>query len=611
MKKHILLLIVGLGFLLPTLEAQQMANSIIQISRGNIFNPGRTTTGDLNQLFIAYQNRTILASELASNAEFVQFLGKPVGKKKAFCWGFKVINDQEHTEGRLLISPQISARVFQNDHSYLSVGISAGLLNWTSNYQTAPQYTPEDPVLRNGNFMDLDAAAGITYHYQQNKIGFEAGIAAQQLAGNVITKQLDGMRMLPHVDANASLLIEVAPKVNLGPRLFYRNTLGQTKATLRAATTDVGLTTRLGGKGFWLAGSYRIDQSAFNVATGIRVARSDTAPRVEGFANFIDINFGYTHPLQEVSLFGPTLEVGVAWTFGKRKFIREKPTVLARNFWKSDDWMTEFRVKYLDQNAPANLFAKSYITPKAIYLDFSFPDISRRYIGDSPIDKMDSLLYRIGMEWEGVDGLLENLASKVVDECLNPDTLDKIVTEDLEPLRHLARVELSAKLRGDEEAVHFGSGIEYAGELGTNNLNEDTLFIDVVFNDKDTTLAVRPGAMTSKLELAALKLHAMGKKIEYELRYLYQDTKFNILWEGEEVGEDESLPVVRMAKPRIIPNNPQMQFFQENMVSLKVLRFRRYWSNRSDSQEKDRQFTPSEEEKLGEDVDQIELHQND
>ena len=611
MKKHILLLVVGLGFLCPALDAQQMANSIIQISRGNIFNPGRSTTGDLHQLFVAYQNRTVLASEMASNAQFLQYLSKPVDRKEAFCWGFKIINDLEHTEGRLLISPQISARVFQNDHSYLSVGISAGLLNWTSNYQTAPQYTPEDPVLRNGNFIDLDAAAGITYHFQQNKIGFEAGIAAQQLAGNVVTKQLDGMRMLPHVDANVSLLVEVAPKVRLGPRIFYRNTLGQSAATLRTATTNFGLTSYLGDKGIWLAGSYRIDQGAFDAAAGIRVVRTDTAPKVEGFANFIDINFGYTHPLQEVSLFGPTVEVGVAWTFGKRRFVKPEPTEVAQNFWKSDDLMTEFRVKYLDQNAPANLFAKSVIESRAVYLDFTFPDMSRRYVGDSPIDKMDSLLYRIGMEWEGVDGLLENLAGKVLEESLDPDTLEKIVPEDLEPLRHLAQIELSANLRGDEEAVHFGSGIEYAGELGTNNLNDDTLFIDVVFNDKDTTLAIRPGAMTSILELAALKLHAMRKKLEYELRYHYQDIKFNILWEGEEVGEDESLPIVRIAKPRIIPNNPQMQFFQENRISMKILRFKRYWPDRSDTKEKNRQIPPSREEKMGEDIHNMELQQND
>lgn len=607
MKIYISILGALLALIGSPVFSQQFPTSTIQILKADPFNPGRSLTGDLHQLSFNYQQRSLPSSGYSSASQFLQYLHKPIGKNKTFCWGFRIVNDKEHTEGRLALSPQISAKVFENDHSYLALGISAGILNWTSNYLQSRIYDGEDPHLITGNnFIELDAGLGATFFAKNEAIEFMVGVAANQLPSNLITKQLPGLRLLPHYNANASLVFSLTEGFNIGPRIFYRNTLGQSEATLRNATTDIGLIGRLEEKDMWIAGSYRINQSALNAGLGFRIAKTDTLGQVEGFANFLDLNFGFTYPMADASAFGPTAEIGIAWTFGKRKFIREINEKSAQPFWQSDDWMTNHRVARMDPNGPEDLMAVAEFNQKAVYISYSFPDISRRYIGDASMIVQDSLLYRIGMEWKGVDGLLENIPAEVIPEAFWPDTTDIIDPENLEPLKKLSWIELSAFLRGDEERVHFNSDIIYVGELGTNNETDDTLFIPIVFNGLDTTLGIRVGSFISHLELAALKLHAMRKKLEYELKTQLGDN-FRVVWETEEgeVDEDEvddyRIPIM-IHKLRIIPNNPQMQYFQENVVELKFLRDRKFFKE-DEEEDFDRELMPSKEEELGVEAD--------
>lgn len=601
-----------MGLLWSPILAQQFPISTLQILKLDPFNPGRAVSGDLHELSFNYQQRSLQASGLASGSQFLQFRHKPVGKKKAFCWGFMVINDREHTEGRLAISPHISAKLFENEYSYLALGISAGILNWNSNYLKSRIYTGEDPNLISGsNFIELDAGLGATYHLQKETFGIVAGISANQLPGNLITRQLAGLRILPHLSANGSVLFRVMEGLKVGPRIFYRNTLGLGDAKLKTATTDIGFQAQLEDKGLWFAGSYRMNQSAVNAGLGICILKSDTMPKVEGFANFLDLNFGFTYPLAEVSAFGPTAEVGLAWKFGQRKFERVKKIKYAEPIWMSDEFLTRHRVDRMDPNAPDNLSAKRIVNRKAVYLTYSFPDITRQYIGDAPMVRNDTLLRRIGMEWKGVDGLLENIPEEVIKEVLWPDTTDIVDKENLEPLKKMKWIELSAKLRGDEEAVHFSSGIYYEGELGTNNITGDTLFIGVIFNGLDTMLAIRPGAMTSQLELAALKLHSMRKKLEYELN-LAMGEEYRVVWEGAPENEDEDeddlgIPIM-INKLRIVPNNPQMQYFQENTIEMKFRRDPKFKEKNQEREE--RTVKPSIEEQEGEEIRRIDISGN-
>ena len=583
------------------LHGQQVPYSTYQILRGGNYLPGNFPEGNVNQVHFNVQQRSMSIAGLSSGSQFLQFDHKPVGKKKSFSWGFILTNDREHTEQRFALTPQISAKILDKGGSTFSLGISAGILNWRSNYTDRRMFDEGDPELLGvaAQLLEVDAGLGGHYRYQKEALRVDASLALTQLAGNVLDDDPRLIPILPHVTMNLRSLYQVSPAFSIGPNVFYRNIFGTDTIRQGGGVVDLGIQAELPEKNLWVAGTYRVDNSAFQAGFGFRVAGTDTTPHKDLFGSFVDLNFGFSYPMAGASVFGPTAEVGVKWSFGKKKIPVIKIERYASNFWKSDDAMTEHRVQKIDPNGPEDLRAQAEVSQRAVYMTYTFPDFSRRYIGDAPVTRNDTLLYRIGMEWPGVDGLMENIPAYTIKEALWPDTTHVVDLENLEKLRKLAWIELSANLRGDEERVHFSSDVIYEGELGTNNVHNDTLFLDVVFNDQDTTLAIRLEAFTSQLELAALKLHAMRKKLEYELMAQYGD-EFVVVWEGQEQDEesgDYRTPMM-IRKPRIIPNNPQMQFFQENKVELKFFRDRKYVKGVENLKE-ERSVLPSEEEKLG------------
>lgn len=605
-----LILTMWLGSNFHSLEAQQFPIPIYQILNAGPFNPGRFPAGDLNEATFTYQQRTLQASGWSSTSQFLQYINKPIGKKENFGWGVMLTNDREHTESRLAFSPNITVQVIDNGQSALSIGFSAGILHWSSSYDQRNIYDFEDPFLQSRtNFFEVDAGLGASYSFETEAFELEVGGAANQLTGNLITKQLQGLRILPHYVTNASILYQALPGLKVGPRVFYKNTLNQGDATLIAATTDIGMLVKLVPKNFWLAGSYRINQSAITAGTGFRISKTDTAHFPEKLGSFMDVNLGFSYPLGDAMAFGPTAEIGLKWSFGRKKRKVIDNSRLAETFWKSDDWMTAHRVEKLDPNGPQDLYGTALIDQRAVYIRYSFPDISRRYVGDYPEFKRDTMLYRIGMEWEGVDALMENMPAVVIPQCLWPDTTGVMDPGNMEPLRLLSHLELSAYLRSNEVGVHFSSEIEYEGELGTNNYSYDTLFLDVVFDDLDTTLAIRIGTFMSQLELAAIKLHAMRSKLEYEFEAQMGDN-YILLREGAIQDEDDYRTPIKLKKMRIISDNPQMQFFQRNQIELKFLRDRNYIKDES-LFDPDRDLMPSKEEELGVEADEGEYDWDD
>jgi len=585
------------------LKAQQFPIPIYQILNAGPFNPGRFTVGDLNEATFTYQQRTLQASGWSSTSQFLQYINKPIGKNENFGWGVMLTNDREHTESRLAFSPNITVQVLENGPSFLSVGFSAGIIHWSSSYNQRQIYDSEDPYLQSRtNFFEVDAGLGASYSYQTEAFEAELGAAANQLTGNLITKQLAGLRILPHYTVNSSILFQPLAGLKIGPRVFYKNTLNQGDATLVAATTDLGMLVKFVPKNFWLAGSYRINQSAISAGTGFRISKSDTAHFPEKLGSFMDVNLGFSYPIGDAMAFGPTAELGLKWSFGKKKqeiISRERH---AQTFWKSDDWMTSHRVEKLDPNGPNDLHAAALIDQRAVYMRYNFPDISRRFVGDFPEFRRDTMLYRIGMEWQGIDGLMENIPSVVIPESLWPDTSDVVDQENMEPLRQLSYIELSAYLRSNEVGVHFNSETEYLGELGSNNYTYDTLFLDVVFDDVDTTLGIRVGTFVTELELAALKLHAMRSKLEYEFE-AQLGGDYILLREDATQDEDDYRASIQLKKLRIISDNPQMQYFQKNQIELKFLRDRKFITDES-LYDPDRELLPSEEEELGVEADE-------
>ena len=593
MKTYILktLILSWLCLASTLLIGQQIPISTIQVLHTGPFNPGRFPAGDLSEVHFNVQQRAMGVAGWSSGSQFLQYKHRPMGAKKSFTFGLNVTNDKEHSESRLAFSPQVSAKVLDKGNSALSVGISAGFINRNSNFSALRSEDPGDPEFSDQapNSLSLDAGLGASYRIETQAFRFEAGVMGSQLAGMIPEEDLDDLYSKAYVTANASFLYHVNPDFAIGPRAFYRGFLKEESirddslpAVLELEprfpkAIDLGLVLEIPDKDMWAGASYRLNSQVVNAGFGMRLMRTDTTPLPEVFASFVDANVGFSYPVGGTSVFGPTVEVGLTWTFGKKADRRVRFEKKADIFWKSEASMTAHRVAKIDPGAPPKLGAEVLVVPKSVYMTYSFPDLSRRYIGDAPKYKNDSLLYRIGMEWPGLDGLLENLPKGTIKEAFWPDTTGVVDLENLEPLKKLAWIELSANLRGDENGVHFSSEMPYEGELGTNNASEDTLFIDIVFNGEDTTMAIRKGAMTTQLELAALKLHAMRRKLEYELMAQLGDN-FVVVWEGVTLDEDSDdyRTPIEIRKPRVTPNNPQMQFLQENEIKLKFLRDRKY-----------------------------------
>lgn len=260
---------------------------------------------------------------------------------------------------------------------------------------------------------------------------------------------------------------------------------------------------------------------------------------------------------------------------------QEKPfqqLIHAHHFWENNVLLTN----HLDQKNHnphlAHLNAHSFLTPQSVRLTYSFFDHDLCYIGHSPTIRHDSLLQRIGYEWKGIDHFLEYIAHHVVAEALWPDSSRFLDPENLEPLQRLANIGLSAKLNRDEPSSFLDAGLFYEGELGIKNLDHDTLFIDIVLNGLDTTLAIRSGESISHLELAALKLDVMRKKLEYELISLFEDKVIvkeasRGHWIHEENIDHRDLIIIRPYK--IETEEFSKPYLQEASVSLKFIRSRK------------------------------------
>ena len=232
------------------------------------------------------------------------------------------------------------------------------------------------------------------------------------------------------------------------------------------------------------------------------------------------------------------------------------------------------QVSVAKPNGPQGLRGQTKPKATMVELTYSFDDNSYQYVGNTPQKALDTLFSELGPEWIGVDGILENIVLHVVKDGLTPDTNGVINPEILEPLKDLVSIELSTTLIVDEnEANMDAKGMMYEGEMGVNNRTKDSLRIKVVYNEKDTVIGIGQDHNITNLQLAALKMHAMRKKLEYELIQRYGDI-WAVLWDGEEPTVDKTAAkkIVYLKTPRITPNNPNQPAYQVNSVKLRFTR---------------------------------------
>ncbi len=572
---------LSIGFLLffaglTLVQAQQMPISMSQIFRPRLLNPARSGSVVHHNVFLSHQQRKILVPGWRSISQFLNYNSQPMGRSANWGWGINVVNDIEHTESRFNFTGSIAVQAIKTASSSLSLGINLGVVSWNSNYKETFVHDRDDPLLSTPfNFVDLDAGAGIGYSFSSKKVKFDLDGLFMQLPGNFLSAQLQGIRIIPHGVAAGKLLLSPLHNVHIGPMFFYRNIVFDSSTALFSATTDIGLMLELARQNIWVGGAYRVNRGALTGAFGMQVLTTDTAAMGERSGLFVDLNAGFSLPMWEGGPFGPSVEIGLDVSFGRpfaNRDYSDTLRIIDGAFWKNDGNLNRHTDNFL-VNSPMGLKSGTYVTSRNVLLTYYFPDQSLQYVGTTPIIEDDSLK-AVGVEWVGVDGLIEGIVDYVIGDALYPDSTSISNIDSLEVLKSMVSIELRASLQASERDVNqLAEGTVYEGELGTNNATDDTLFLDIIYNEIDTVLGIALYHYLNNLELAALKLHAIRMKMEYELKVKYGEVFY--FKRLEDPFDPQALvgrKQVIINRMRITPNNPNQDAFQVNKINLKFSR---------------------------------------
>lgn len=573
----------------------------IPLAPGHVFrldglNPASGGAGSLHQIEARYRQQGFMLDGWRSTHQFLSYHSSLMGERKRFGWGIMMSGDQEHTESRVAFSPGVSARIAETEQFDLTLGFSAGVIHWTSNYNNRRLLDQDDILLQRAySYLEVNAAMGARFNYQSKLIKGKAQVLADQLPGSLLTSRLDGIPLRPHALASGEVMATPIYNVWVGPLAFYRNTLNQRDTSFTASTLDAGLKVEFERQRLWVAGAYRLNQGAVTGGLGMQISGTD--PQNKNISQLeLDFSLNGSYPLNNSVAFGPEVDLGLIVRFAPRPKESINDSLLkATIFWRNDGLLNSHRVKYLDAYSPPGLQAYSSVEGRRVEISYDWPDNSLVYVGDDPI-RQDTIIRRLGFEWIGVDGLLQGLAKRVVTEALTPDDTYILDPENLEPLQLLTSVSVYGDLRVDYNGALMGAeGEIYKGEFGTNNATLDTLFIPIVFDDQDTLIAIQKNNYLTNLELATLKIHGIQRKLMYELDREHGD-EIAFLLEGTPQVTDysEGRRIVWIKKPRLTSGFTNQQDFQINRIQMKFLRFKKY----ADQEEYDPNWTPRNPETL-------------
>jgi hypothetical protein len=246
-------------------------------------------------------------------------------------------------------------------------------------------------------------------------------------------------------------------------------------------------------------------------------------------------------------------------------------------FWANNGNMDTHKERYLRPTAPPGLKAQTTLdveNPEKVWLDYEWDDVFYTYAGFNMKNGPDTLIAFLGDDWIAMDPIMENLVHEVVAEALHPVNLDYENIDSVEPLKDLSTISLAARLKFDQIAAEFGAeGLRYNGELGYNTKQGDSLakVVRVIYDGRDTTLVIPKGKQINNLELCALKLHALERKLAYEFDKYY-GSQFAFVTNVDDIIKYEGRKIVLLSFPEIIPNNPNQEPFQVTMVNIGFVR---------------------------------------
>ncbi len=594
------LLLIGCSTMLK-LNAQQIPISDNYIVQPSFMNPAAVGTSNLNTFFISHQQRKLGWDGWRSMSQFINFSSAPMGRNKNFGAGFFLNNDIEHTEQRISLNGAISVSLLHNSKNQLSVGINAGIMNWSSNYTKFRVYDRRDDLLASAtNFAELDAGAGIKYSFHNYFMRSELNGAFSQLPGNLVSKYVRGINLSPHVLAGGNALFSGDNNFFIGPLVFYRNTFFDADTSLQTGMIDLGAKAEIDRWGLWVAGAYRTNQSAVTGGFGLKVINPDTLFEGTRTAYFLGLNVTGSYPLNESSVFGPSLELGLTLSFGLVGEGVSAPDTLQEirgAFWKNEGNINQHKEKYLKYNAPSGLKAITEMTDKLVYLTYEWDDNMFLYRGNDLLVAEDTLLETVGQEWIGVDGIIGNLATEVAYDALYPDTINTQYPDSIERLDDLIAIELNAFLRVDELAANFGAqGVVFNGDLPSDN--PDSLVMAVTYNGLDTVIVIKKEEHVSNLGLACVKLDVMRKRLEYEFNKKF-GANMAFVWDGGRLNDQvtNGRQVVYIKKPTITPNNPNQKPFMVSQVRMQFTRIPDFFASMADSKELNKKKKAREKER--------------
>lgn len=593
MKKHLIIWMAVLAGCFSWSVAQQVPISLYQIMTPRPFNPANGGAWHDHNLLLLHQQRGAesAGSGWGNISDFFNYSSAPIFKSRRFGWGVMVATDHIHTDTRIGLTPSISAVPVLTKHLRWGLGVYGGFSHWRYSLQGVPIFQDGDPVLSaNYNFTELDAGCGTDIALKYDKFTADCGAYFTQLPANAVSAKLEYNRLVPHIIAYGGASVEPVYNLLIGPRIFYRNGMFGDTSALGGATMDIGIKADFVRQKMWAAAAWRVNNAGWTAGFGMRMMDRDTTKHPGSVTLGINLIAMFRIPGRESVALGPSGEIGLGFVFGPRRIYTRYDTLRDQGpIWESNANLTRHKDLRLAPGCPPGIVSELIQQDSFITIGYQFPDDSRNFAGDKPVYARDSLLEEIGMEWVGVDNLLENVFSETVEECLSPDLSHVLDPSRMDSLKRLKWIQLSTNLKWDLQSATSGPGITYEGQLNPPGHKQDTLIFPVVYDERDTIVKIPPrGYYLNNFELAALKLYAMRLKLQHELvnyyaarnrhvRIFREEERAQIVLdvEKEEVSS-ESMIVVFIRKLRIESDHPKQKPLQLNLITLK---FRRYMEN--------------------------------
>ncbi|MEM0998181.1 MAG: hypothetical protein AAGN35_13920 [Bacteroidota bacterium] len=556
-------------------RAQQLPLSVHQLVERDFMNPAAPVLAPVNQLDLAVQQRARQGLGWRSASQFLAYRGRPQGSKEIFRWGLNAIHDIEHTEQRFALAPTVSAEVWANEATQIRLGVQIGFLLWNSNYLGRRIHDLGDPITTaNLNLTEVNTGAGVSLQHRGEGFWLDAGLSGTQLSGNLISSPLEGMRLYPHLLAEARLLFLAGENLRIGPRGTYRRLVAEER-TFGGGGTDIGVAVQIPERSLSGGIAWRMTDRAVAVGVGFPLVSNLLEARPGDQQQQLKVRFGLLYPLATRQAFGPTVDVGLQWVFGRLRDAEVDTLPFAEVFWQGESAQVAHKEKYLDPAGPVGLTSLAEVFEREVFLTYRWLDRSLLYSGELPRIE-GGAIKRVGREWTGIDALVRGIVDHVVEDALYPDSSQVRDPENLEALRHLAWIEVNSDLRFDASDAEFASKMVYQGEFSAFHPGCDSILIAAVVDEKDTVVVIPQHRNLSNLELAALKLFAIRSRVLYELRRRYGE-QFRIV---DKIAEAESLyeytedwrrPIF-VKPPRITTDHTNLQAFQANYIVLKFPR---------------------------------------